>query len=145
MSRLSLSKGSEQPDLAENKTLIDLFRKTVQTYPSKEACVFENQKVTYRELDERSNAIAAQLQQGGITSGVIVGVYLPRGIDLHISILGILKSGAAYIPFDIETPKDRIESVCEDYNILHCLSFAALTSPINVIQPSQASEKRKLI
>lgn len=144
MSRQSLSKGSEQPDLAENKTLIDLFRETVQTYPSKEACIFEHQKVTYSELDERSNAVASQLQQLGITSGVIVGVYLPRGIDLHVSILGILKTGAAYIPFDIETPKDRIESVCQDYNILHCLSFEALTSSIKVIQPSQASEKNEI-
>jgi non-ribosomal peptide synthetase component F len=52
MSRLSISKGTAQPELAEKKTLIDLFRETVQIYPSKEACIFENQKVTYSELDE---------------------------------------------------------------------------------------------
>ncbi len=144
MSSLSISKGSAQPELAEKKTLIDLFRETVQTYPCKEACIFENQKVTYSELDERSNAITAQLQQSGITSGVIVGVYLPRGIDLHVSILGILKSGAAYIPFDIETPKDRIESVCQDYGISTCLSFESFQNPIQVISPTQSSEKNEM-
>ncbi len=140
MSSLSISKGAIIPGLAIEKSLIDIFQETVKKYPSKEACIFENQIVSYTELDERSNAFALNLQQRGIKTGKIIGVYLPRGIDLHLSILSVLKTGAAYIPFDIETPKDRIETICDDYGISQCISFETLNEKIQVITPTQNRE-----
>ena len=144
MSRLSISKGSTLPDWALEKTLIDLFRETVQKYPNQAACIFKHETLSYLEIDERSNAIAQQLQSKGIKSGIIIGVYLPRGFDLHITILGILKAGAAYIPFDIETPKDRIESVCQDYGIDFCVSFESIHETIKVISPTNYREKSEI-
>ena len=98
MSSLSISKGAIIPGLAIEKSLIDIFQETVQKYPNKEACIFENQIVSYTELDERSNAFSLNLQQSGIKTGKIIGVYLPRGIDLHLAILSVLKQEPLTFP-----------------------------------------------
>jgi amino acid adenylation domain-containing protein/thioester reductase-like protein len=66
---------------------------------------------TYRELDVRSDAVAAALAAAGAGPGTRVGLLLPRGVDVVVALLGVLKAGASYVPLDPGHPRDRIERV----------------------------------
>ncbi len=94
-----------------NETLADIFAATAARIPQKIALRFANETLTYAELDARANAIATALQARGAVAGRIIGLWLPRGIDLLVAQLGIAKAGCAWLPFDADTPPDRI-GVC---------------------------------
>lgn len=129
----SISFPNQDSSLLAGESLIDIFLKTVQIYPQKMALVFGELTCTYQELDSKSNAVALRLLELKVGSGDILGVYLPRGIELHVVILGILKSGAAYIPFDIDTPKERIESVLLDFHLTYCFTHEILNEKLQSI------------
>lgn len=133
----SISSPEENPNVNLDTTLLNLFSETLKKFPHKEACIFNDQSISYQELEEKSNAIAQQLLDLQIPKGSIIGVYLERGILLHATILGVLKSGLAYVPFDIETPKERLESIFSEIGICYCLSFSEFNSPITSIQPTK--------
>jgi len=93
----------------ENKTISQLFEEQVNKTPNEVAIVFEKQNLTYKELNERANQVANYIRNKGIKSNDIIGIMLPRSLELLISILGVLKSGACYIPIDPTYPEKRIE------------------------------------
>ena len=115
------------------ETLIDIFSETVKNHAEKTACWFKDESISFQELDKKSNAVAYKLKKLSIGQGDIIGVYLPRGIKLHIAILGILKSGAAYIPFDSETPIERVESILIENELSFCFSESSMNNHINWI------------
>lgn len=133
----SISIPNQDNSLLANESLIDIFSKTVQIFPQKTACIFGDNTCTYEELDKKSNGLAQRLIELNIGFGDILGVYLPRGIELHVVILGILKAGAAYIPFDIDTPKERIESVLLDFHLSYCVTREILNEKLQTISFSQ--------
>ena len=75
------------------------------------AVVCSGQSLTYQELNEQANRLAHHLIAFGVRSGDIVGLALPRDINLVPSLIGVLKSGAAYAPIDPNYPSDRIDSM----------------------------------
>ena len=102
-------------DYPKDKTIIDLFEEQVERTPDNVAVVFENRKITYKELDALSTELSKSLRKDyGIQKGDIVGVQLNRSEWCIISILGILKSGAVYIPIDSELPTNRKVFIVED-------------------------------
>ncbi|TPG36146.1 non-ribosomal peptide synthetase [Flavobacterium pectinovorum] len=101
---------------ADYLTLPDLFRETVHKYKNNRAIVCGNDSITYQQLDEQSNKVANYLMSIGISTGSLVPVQLDRSIELIISILGILKSGAAYIPIDYSLPLKRVSYIIADSN-----------------------------
>ena len=90
---------------------LQLFHKTVQSLPHKIALKFNEKFISYQQLDEWSNFIAQSLINLGVKPDDKIGLWLPRGFELHATLLGIIKAGATYIPFDKEMPKDRITSI----------------------------------
>lgn len=82
--------------------------------PDKIALKFQDRQYSYRTLDETSNRIARALIAEGIKTGDIIGIAMDRSADLIIALLGIVKSGAAYIPLDPDYPTDRVEFMLED-------------------------------
>lgn len=96
-------------DYPKNKTIVDLFEEQVNKTPDNIAVVFEDQKLTYRELNEKANQLARYLISNGAKKGDIIGVYMPKGLNLIISIFSILKCGAVYMPMCVEYPKDRLK------------------------------------
>jgi amino acid adenylation domain-containing protein/non-ribosomal peptide synthase protein (TIGR01720 family) len=102
---------SLNPAIDENvrETLIDLFSRTVKSYPDHIALQFEGNAITYRELDIKSSRLAQYLKELGTNSGSAVALMTERSDLMIIAILGILKSGAAYVPVDPAYPKERIE------------------------------------
>jgi len=95
-------------DYPKDKTIVELFEEQVEKTPDNIAVVFEEQKLTYRELNEKANQLAYKLIINNIKSNDIVGVLLPRSLDLIISIWGILKVGAGYMLIDDKLPNERI-------------------------------------
>ncbi|HEX8865578.1 MAG TPA: AMP-binding protein, partial [Lentzea sp.] len=86
----------------------DLFAEQVLTTPDAVAVEHGDTALTYRELDLRSNQVAHLLRDNGVGEGDLVGLCLDRGAELIVSVLGVLKAGAAYVPIDPEHPLDRI-------------------------------------
>ncbi|AMP99731.1 Nonribosomal peptide synthetase [Pedobacter cryoconitis] len=99
----------------KEQTLVDLFAEQVLEHPEKTAVVFEGRHLSYGELDQESNRLAAYLRSVyQIVPGELIGVRLDRSEWLIISLLGVLKSGGAYVPIDPGYPEERIEFMISD-------------------------------
>ncbi len=98
-------------DFQKDKPLHVLFEETAAIMPDKTALVFKDREMTFRELNERTNQLAWSLVDMGISSGDIVGFMLNRSFETIIAMLGILKSGAAYMPIDRNFPPDRVSYI----------------------------------
>ncbi|CAN7722984.1 amino acid adenylation domain-containing protein [Rhizobium rhizogenes] len=101
-----------------------------QTSPTSAAICYKQQVLTYAELDERSNKIARWLKTMNIGRGSLVGVLMERRPDTLVCLLGILKSGAAYVPIDPTFPSDRIAYVLRDSRLHLLLSENSLRERI---------------
>lgn len=122
MSLKSISLGSKRVEFLKEETIGDIFRSSVLSFSNKTAIIFNEQALTYQQLDEWSDSIAAYLQSKGIGRGHCVGLWWPRSLDLHAAILGIAKSGAAYVPLDREMPAERVHVVMEEAGASACFS-----------------------
>jgi amino acid adenylation domain-containing protein len=101
--------------LDDKKTVLDLFREQVVQTPDQVAVVFENRRLTYRELDELTCRFAYYLQtQYGLESADFAGIKQQRSEWLLVSMISVLKCGAAYIPIDPEYPEERIAYMIKD-------------------------------
>ena len=95
-----------------------------QTQPDHEALVAIDAKYTYKEMDEATNCIAAALRQKGVKERDRVALLLPRTSRLILSLFGVLKAGAAYIPCDPDYPADRIKLILEDSEARYIITTA---------------------
>ena len=116
----------------KDKTIIDLFEEQVEKTPDNIAVVFEEQKLTYKELNEKANSLAYYLRfEKNITRNEFVGIMVNRSLEMIISILAVLKSGAAYIPIDPTYPKDRIDYMLKNSNAKILLTQYTLKDIVN--------------
>ncbi|MGK3966667.1 amino acid adenylation domain-containing protein [Sorangium sp. So ce118] len=106
----------------------ELFEAQVERTPSAVAVVFEQQQLTYRELNERANQLAHHLRSLGVGPEVLVGLCVERSLDMVIGIIAILKAGGAYVPLDPAYPKDRIAFMLADARPAVLLTQRALLS-----------------
>ncbi len=91
-----------------------LFELQVERAPDAIALVFENQHLTYRELNTKANQIARYLQQMGVEPEVLVGICIDRSLEAIAGLLGILKAGGAYLPLDSNYPQERLNFMLKD-------------------------------
>ncbi|MFI6785386.1 amino acid adenylation domain-containing protein [Micromonospora sp. NPDC050276] len=96
------------------RTLSQLFEERAATRPDAVAVVFDGRPVTYRELNERANRLARLLAAQGAGPERVVAVLLDRSIDLVVTLLAVLKTGAAYLPVDPDHPAERIAAMLAD-------------------------------
>ena len=99
------------------QTLVGQFQQQVTLTPNKTAVVFQHQTLTYGELDHQANQLAHYLAEKGVKAGAIVGLFLTRSIRLIVSILGVLKAGAAYLPLDPDYPTERTAFILADAGV----------------------------
>lgn len=92
----------------------ELFQQRAQENPGATALVFENEKLTYRELDERSDRLARRLKDLNVGPETLVGLCVERSAEMVTALLAILKAGAAYVPLDPTYPADRLAFMLED-------------------------------
>jgi amino acid adenylation domain-containing protein len=75
---------------------------------------FAGERMSYRQLEQRSNQLARYLQQHGVSTGAMVGICLERSAELVVAILAVVKAGAAYVPMDPDYPEQRLQHMAED-------------------------------
>ncbi len=112
------------------------FERQARQSPWSVAVVSDRDAITYRGLDEQANRIAHLLRARGAGAGKIVGICLPRGIEMVAALLGVMKSGAAYLPLDPDLPAGRLSAMAEDAApclILATAETAALLAPHPVV------------
>ena len=101
-------------DYPKNKTIINLFEEQVEKTPNNIAVVFEDQKLTYKELNEKANKLARFLLANGAKAGDAIAILLDKSIEMIISILGILKIGGTFLPIDVNYPNERIDYILKN-------------------------------
>ncbi len=101
-------------DYPKHKTLSQLFEEQVEQTPAHIALEFQNVSLTYRELDHRANQVANWLRARGIKPGVPVGLYLEHSPETIVALLGVLKAGGFYVPFDTAHPRTRLDFMLAD-------------------------------
>ncbi|MEV6230157.1 amino acid adenylation domain-containing protein [Saccharopolyspora shandongensis] len=97
-----------------DKCVHELFEEQAARTPDAVAVVADGASLTYREVNEQANQLAHHLRERGAGPESLVGVCLPPGIDLMPALLGVLKSGAGYVPLDTSSPAERIAFVLAD-------------------------------
>ncbi|HEU4554734.1 MAG TPA: amino acid adenylation domain-containing protein, partial [Chitinophaga sp.] len=98
------------------KTIVDLFEAQVAETPDRIALVFQDQQLTYHELNARSNQLAHYLLEKGVGKDTLVPVCMDRSPEMVIAIWAVMKAGGAYVPLDPAYPEDRIRYMIEDIN-----------------------------
>ncbi|MHC0061927.1 amino acid adenylation domain-containing protein [Nostoc sp. UIC 10890] len=106
-----------QADYPVDKCIHQLFEEQVELTPDAIAVVFENQQLTYQQLNCRANHLAHYLQSLDIKPDTLVGICVERSIDMVVGLLGILKAGGAYVPLDPEYPTERLAFMLEDAQV----------------------------
>lgn len=112
-----LNWNNTQSDYPQNLCIHQLFETQVEKTPDAVAAIFENQKLTYRELNAKANQLAHYLQKLGVAPEVLVGICVERSLEMIVGILGILKAGGAYVPLDPAYPQERLALMLEDANL----------------------------
>ncbi|UOY89132.1 non-ribosomal peptide synthetase [Bacillus glycinifermentans] len=108
------SAGHRTAEYPRRETIVSVFEKQAAANPEQIAAVMDDRRLTYRELDEKADMIAAMLTKNGVASGSLVGLMTERSLDMLIGILGILKAGGAYLPIDPDYPDERIRFMLDD-------------------------------
>lgn len=96
------------------RTIQELFEEQVQRDPHRIALSYLEEHMTYQELDEKATQLAAYLQSKGVGPGSLVPMLFDRSFDMIVSVVGIVKSGAAYVPMSPEYPDARIRLIVRD-------------------------------
>ena len=114
------------------------FEARVQQHPGAVAVQIDNTEITYAQLNQKANQLAHYLQSRGVGPNKLVGVFLPRSVDMVVAVLGILKAGGAYVPLDPIYPAERRAYMLENAEAPFVLThqtmlgeiFAGTTEPI---------------
>ncbi|MBQ4212428.1 MAG: AMP-binding protein, partial [Selenomonas sp.] len=110
---LAVSEGEKYVyDTAE--TWVDLFQKQAEKYPDRLAVADEKGSLTYKELDEVSDHVAAYLLEKGLKENTFVAIRMGRSKEFIAAALGVHKAGGAYVPLDLEYPAGRVTYMMED-------------------------------
>ncbi|BAY78555.1 amino acid adenylation domain-containing protein [Nostoc linckia NIES-25] len=124
-----------QADYPQDKCIHQLFEEQVERTPDAVAVVFDNQQLTYHQLNCRANQLAHYLGSLGVKPDTLVGICVERSLEMAIGLLGILKAGGAYLPLDPEYPTERLRFMLEDAQVSVLLTQQQL---INKLPPNQA-------
>jgi amino acid adenylation domain-containing protein len=116
--------------LPEDKTINDLIEAQVASAPGRTAVIFEGQRLSYSELNARANQLANYLRSMGAGHETLVGIYLARSFEMIVSVLGVLKSGAAYVPLDTEYPRERLAYIIDDAELSVILTASHLVETL---------------
>ncbi|RCJ39570.1 hypothetical protein A6770_38810, partial [Nostoc minutum NIES-26] len=112
--QLLLEWNHTQSEYPQNQCVHQLFETQVEQTPNAVALVFENQQLTYRELNAQANQLAHYLRGLGVGTETLVGICIERSIEMVVGILGILKAGGAYVPLDPTYPQERLALMLSD-------------------------------
>lgn len=110
----------------EDACLHSLIEAQVARSPERIAACCGDLRITFAELNQRANQLAHYLQSLGIQPDELVGIHLERSIEMLVAVLGVMKSGAAYVPLDPNFPPDRLKLIAEDARIKALITHSAI-------------------
>ncbi|MEH2198511.1 amino acid adenylation domain-containing protein [Nostoc sp.] len=146
LSNLPLLSAADCQDLLElsrNQSLIpsqseqcihQLFEEQVEETPDAIAVVFQNQHLTYRELNQQANQLAHHLKTRKVGPEVLVGICIERSLEMAIGLLAILKAGGAYLPLDPAYPKERLALILRDAQVSVLVTQQSLLAVLPAIE-----------
>jgi non-ribosomal peptide synthetase component F len=126
-------RGESRPEFLREETLHEILTATATRCPQKNALLWEDSKTTYEELLSRANLGGGALAALGASPGQIVGLLLPRGLDLLVAQAAITASGAAWLPFDAEVPLDRAATCLEASGAIGLVTTKAWAHRTNTV------------
>ena len=103
-----------ETEYPKQRCVHELFAEQATRRPDAVAVVFDNQKLSYRELDQYTNQLAHYLRTSGVGPESLVGICMERSMQMIVGVLGILKAGGAYVPLDPSYPKERLGFMLKD-------------------------------
>ena len=105
-----------QFDYPRDLCLHEVFEAQAERTPGAVACIYEDRELTYQQLNERANQLARFLKKRGAGPGKRIAIFVERSLDMMVGLLGIQKTGAAYVPLDPAYPAERIRLILEEAN-----------------------------
>jgi amino acid adenylation domain-containing protein/non-ribosomal peptide synthase protein (TIGR01720 family) len=133
-----------ETDYPVDKTIVDLFQAQVEKTPDNLALVFENQQLSYQQLNAKANQLAHYLMTLGVGTETLVGICVERSLEMVIGLLGILKAAGAYVPLATNWPKERIKYILASQGIKHIITQYTLLPTFQALQ-WQLSELTNII
>lgn len=97
--------------------LHELFERQVEQTPEAIALIYEDQQLTFRELNSRANRLARHLHTLGVRAETLIGILMPRSVEMLVCLLSVLKAGAAYVPLDPQHPPERLVFMVDDAGV----------------------------
>ncbi|MEK7991002.1 MAG: amino acid adenylation domain-containing protein [Thiotrichaceae bacterium] len=119
-------------------SLVGLFENQVVLNSHQTALSHHSETVSYKHLNQRANQLAHYLQTIGVQSEQLVGICMPRSIDMMVAILGILKAGAAYVPLDANYPHKRLNYMLENSQLKHLIMTEATRELLSGLSTNMA-------
>lgn len=110
---------------SSDHTLVQVFERHAEQHGNAIALRYENEQLSYRQLNQRANQMARQLVNENVRPGDLVGLSIERSLDLVVAMLAIMKTGAAYVPVDPQSPLKRTQMIFEDANIKALISHSS--------------------
>jgi non-ribosomal peptide synthetase component F len=123
-----LLKWNRERSYRVDRCLHELIVAQVERTPHATALTFENQFVTYRELNDRANRLAHHLRTLGVGPDVLVSIFMERSVEMLVGLLAVLKAGGAYVPIDPAYPPERIAFILEDTTAPVLLTHQSMSS-----------------
>ncbi len=114
----------------------EIFEAQVKKSPETIALRFEDQSLTYQQLNEQANQLAHYLQSNGVKTNTLVGICLSRSLEMVVSILGVLKVGGAYVPLDPTYPKERLAFMVQDADMHFLLTHTEILPDLPKLKTS---------
>jgi amino acid adenylation domain-containing protein len=128
--QLLLEWNDTQCDYPAQTSIVELFVAQVRRTPESIAVCFEDQCLTYTELDAVTNRTARRLQRLGVGPETLVGIYMERSVEMVIAILAVLKAGGAYLPLDPAYPRERLASMLDESKAAVLLTQSLLATEL---------------
>ncbi|MEP7338035.1 MAG: amino acid adenylation domain-containing protein [Acidobacteriota bacterium] len=119
-------------DFPLDKRLNDLFEAQAQRTPAAPALLFEEQVLTYEELNRRANQLAHRLRRMGVGPETPVGIMMERSVELIVALFGVLKAGGACVPLDPTYPRQRLDFMLQDARVSVLLAQRRLGDAVSV-------------
>lgn len=128
------STDAEYPD---KKTIVDLFEEQVNLTPNAIAVKINAEQLTYQELNQKANQLAHFLRTYGIRPNDVIALRLNKSLAMLVGILGIIKSGACYLPIDLSYPQERVDFMLSDSSAKLLLTDSFHREDLNVAIPQK--------
>ncbi len=128
--KLLVEWNGNRSDYPSESCVSTLFEEQVASSPEAVALLFDDQHLTYRQLNRRANQLAHFLRGRGVFAEMRVGICLDRSPEMIVALLGVLKAGAAFVPLDPAYPQTRLQFMIEDAEVKLLLTAAPLAEPL---------------